>query len=196
MSVRTATGAGLAKRFEGALATSGAGMNNMVGGGERTKTAVESERHGIRMMLVRAHGCRICVALDAVEGIFDRGSDPHAPTVTVAPGTTVPAVDWADVTGVGADACDDAQPQVMVLRTPSGPVGLRIDACLGVRTVSLAHTPPMPTRLRNASGSPLCFLLMLEGRPHLMLEPRGLAGRLAPATTADAGAAAHEVAAP
>lgn len=156
----------------------------MVGGGELTRTTVESERHGIRLMLVRAHGCRICVALDAVEGIVDRDPGAQAPTVSITPGTTVPVVDWADVTGVGGDSCEDAQPQVMVLRTPNGPVGLRIDACLGVRTVSLAHTPPMPTRLRDASGSPLCFLLMLEGRPHLMLEPRGLVTRRAPGEVA------------
>jgi hypothetical protein len=42
----------------------------------------------------------------------------------------------------------------------------------------------MPTRLTDPAGSPLCFLLMLDGRPHLMLEPRGLFARLgdAPAT--------------
>lgn len=164
----------------------------MVGGGELTKT-VDSERHGIRLMLVRTHGCRICVALDAVEGIFDRDVASAAPGWAAS---GVPVVDWADVTGVGAEACDDAQPQVMVLRTPNGPVGLRIDSCLGVRTVSLAHTPPMPTRLRDASGSPLCFLLMLEGRPHLMLEPRGLATRLAPEAPADASAAVQEAATP
>jgi chemotaxis protein histidine kinase CheA len=152
----------------------------MAGGGELTKTVAETEQHGIRLMLVRAHGCRICVALDAVEGIFDRDPDGRAPAVSSTTGATVPVVDWADVTGVGADSCDDEQPQVMVLRTPNGPVGLRIDACLGVRTVSLARTPPMPTRLRDTSGSPLCFLLMLDGRPHLMLEPRGLVARLAP----------------
>jgi len=163
----------------------------MVGGGELTKTVADGERHGIRLMLVRAHGCRICVALDAVEGIFDREAAAGA-----ASGGSVPVVDWADVTGVGADACDDAQPQIMVLRTPGGSVGLRIDACLGVRNVSLAHTPPMPTRLRDASGGPLCFLLMLEGRPHLMLEPRGLVTRLVPGSPEDATAMPAEAAAP
>jgi chemotaxis protein histidine kinase CheA len=165
----------------------------MVGGGELGKRT-EDERHGIRLMLVRTHGCRICVALDAVEGIFELGADASAATMTLPSGTTVPLVDWADVTGAGTDG-DDTATQAMVLRTASGPVALRIDGCLGVRTVSLARTPPMPTRLRDAAGSPLCFLLMLDGRPHLMLEPRGLTARLTtdeprPATLAEAGSTA------
>jgi chemotaxis protein histidine kinase CheA len=148
----------------------------MVGGGK--VEGAEDERSGIRLMLVRAHGCRIGVALDAVEGIFDVGAGAAAATTaTLTNGTTVPLVDWGDVTGVGAGA-DEPSGQIMVLRTPNGPIGLRIDACLGMRSVSLARTPPMPTRLRDASGSPLCFLLMLDGRPHLMLEPRGLITRL------------------
>lgn len=150
----------------------------MVGGARLEGT--EDERNGIRLMLVRAHGCRICVALDAVEGIFDVGAGAAAASsATLAHGTTVPLVDWGDVTGVGAGA-EEPSGQLMVLRTPGGPIGLRIDACLGVRSVSLARTPPMPTRLRDAAGSPLCFLLMLDGRPHLMLEPRGLVTRLGP----------------
>jgi chemotaxis protein histidine kinase CheA len=148
----------------------------MVGGGQLEGT--EDERNGIRLMLVRAHGCRICVALDAVEGIFDVGAGAAAAsTATLANGTTVPLVDWGDVTGVGAGA-EEPSGQVMVLRTPGGPVALRIDACLGMRSVSLSRTPPMPTRLRDANGGPLCFLLMLDGRPHLMLEPRGLVTRV------------------
>jgi len=155
------------------------------------KGSVESERHGIRLMLVRAHGCRICVALDAVEGIFDLGpgADPH--TMTMTQGTTLPVVDWADVTGVAVDPAAEAARHVMVLRTMNGPVGLRVDACLGVRSVSLARTPPMPTRLTDASGSPLCFLLMLDGRPHLMLEPRGLVTRLGQATPNPGDVTAH-----
>ena len=75
----------------------------MVGGGKLEGT--EDERGGIRLMLVRAHGCRICVALDAVEGIFDVGAGAAAATsATLANGSTVPLVDWGDVTGVGAGA--------------------------------------------------------------------------------------------
>jgi chemotaxis protein histidine kinase CheA len=145
----------------------------------------DGERHGIRLMLVQAHGCRICVALDAVEGIFDRTADGAWSTLPTSNGVSVPIVDWADVTGVGMDPSeDDGARHVMVLRTANGPVGLRVDSCLGVRSVSLARTPPMPTRLTDASGSPLCFLLMLDGRPHLMLEPRGLVARLGHAATA------------
>ena len=143
-------------------------------------------------MLVRAHGCRICVALDAVEGIFDVGAGAAAASsATIAHGTTVPLVDWGDVTGVEPGA-EEPSGQIMVLRTPGGPIGLRIDTCLGVRSVSLARTPPMPTRLRDAAGSPLCFLLMLDGRPHLMLEPRGLVTRLGADHPADASGAAHQ----
>ena len=141
-------------------------------------------------MLVRAHGCRICVALDAVEGIFDLGSDADPHTLTTGQGASVPVVDWGDVTGVVADAAGEHAPHVMVLRTVNGSVGLRIDSCLGVRSVSLARTPPMPTRLTDANGSPLCFLLMLDGRPHLMLEPRGLAARLGHTAGGDVGDAA------
>jgi hypothetical protein len=100
----------------------------MVGGGELGKRT-EDERHGIRLMLVRTHGCRICVALDAVEGIFELGADASAATMTLPSGTTVPLVDWADVTGAGTDG-DDTATQAMVLRTASGPVALRIDGCL------------------------------------------------------------------
>jgi chemotaxis protein histidine kinase CheA len=165
----------------------------MVGGGKLEGT--EDERNGIRLMLVSAHGCRICVALDAVEGIFDVGAGAAAAsTATLAHGTTVPLVDWGDVTGVGAGA-EEPSGQIMVLHTPAGPVGLRIDACLGMRSVSLARTPPMPTRLRDANGGPLCFLLMLDGRPHLMLEPRGLVTRLSATPLHDGGGASMEVAA-
>lgn len=147
----------------------------MVGG--ETARGLESERGGIRLMLVRTHGCRICVALDAVEGVLDGPHAPDATTFTLADGTSIPLVDWASVTGVPEPPRTD-ETQVMVLKTASGLVGLRIGACLGVRSVSLARTPPMPTRLTDASGSPLCFLLMLDGRPHLMLEPRALLTRL------------------
>lgn len=141
---------------------------------------VEGEGHGIRMMLVRAHGCRICMALDAVEGIFEVDADRHAPAALVQD-SNLPLVDWAQVSGVPAEPVESApgKVQVMVVRTPAGPVGLRIDACLGVRSVSFARTPPMPTRLRDEAGSPLCFLLPFDGRPHLLLEPRGLLARLA-----------------
>jgi chemotaxis signal transduction protein len=129
-------------------------------------------------MLVRADGCRICVALDAVEGIFDLDGDERRSTIALANGAQVPIVDWGQVTGV-ASAGDAGGRQVMVLRTGGRLVGLRVDACLGVRSVSLARTPPMPTRLADATGQPLCFLLMLDARPHLMLEPRGLLARVA-----------------
>ena len=162
----------------------------------------ESESHGIRLMLVRAHGCRICVALDAVEGIFDLAPGAEPSTLTLPHGARIPVVDFADVTGGGADPSAEGPRHVMVLRTANGPVGLRVDACLGVRSVSLARTPPMPTRLTDASGSPLCFLLMLDGRPHLMLEPRGLVTRLGQSSashlddTSDGREGAPEVTAP
>jgi chemotaxis signal transduction protein len=98
--------------------------------------------------------------------------------LTLPNGVRIPVVDFADVTGVAPDPANDQARHVMVLRSVDGMVGLRVDACLGVRSVSLARTPPMPTRLTDASGNPLCFLLMLDGRPHLMLEPRGLVTRL------------------
>ena len=67
----------------------------MVGG---KLEGTEDERNGIRLMLVRAHGCRICVALDAVEGIFDVGAGAAAAaSATLAHGTTVPLVEWGDV---------------------------------------------------------------------------------------------------
>lgn len=149
----------------------------------------ESDRHAIRLMLVRAQGCRICVALDAVEGVFDRGPGDDPATFTTAAGAPVPIVDWGDVTGVGAAEGGDGAEQVMVLRTLHGPVGLRVECCLGVRSVSLARTPPMPTRLTDGNGGPLCFLLMLDGRPHLMLEPRGLFTRLGHGAAAGAAGA-------
>ncbi len=136
----------------------------------------EDERLGVRLMLVRADGCRICVALDAVEGVFEL-DDPRRASLDLAQGA-VPIVDWGQVTGVASDG-DPGARQVMVLRVGGKLVGLRIEACLGVRSVSLARTPPMPTKLTDESGEPLCFLLMLDGRPHLMLEPRGLLARVA-----------------
>ncbi|MEW6270134.1 MAG: chemotaxis protein CheW [Thermodesulfobacteriota bacterium] len=152
--------------------------------GETARGSFEGERNGIRLMLVRTHGCRICVALDAVEGIFEQHGAADGATFTLAHGATIPLVDWATVTGVPAERPAD-ETQVMVLRSATGLVGLRIGACLGVRSVSLARTPPMPTRLTDAAGSPLCFLLMLDGRPHLMLEPRGLLTRIGAAGAAN-----------
>jgi len=145
-------------------------------------------------MLVRADGCRVCVALDAVEGIFDLDGDQRQSTITLPQGDVVPVVDWGQVTGAGSEG-DVRGHQVMVLRANGKLVGLRIDACLGVRSVSLARTPPMPTRLVDATGQPLCFLLMLDARPHLMLEPRALLARVAPAEPSEP-AGGREAAAP
>jgi hypothetical protein len=146
--------------------------------GVDTARGAEDERHGVRLMLVRADGCRICVALDAVEGIFDLEGEERRSTLALPNGGTVPIVDWGQVTGVAGEG-DGGGRQVMVLRADGRLVGLRVDACLGVRSVSLARTPPMPTRLVDGNGQPLCFLLMLDARPHLMLEPRGLTTRIA-----------------
>lgn len=144
--------------------------------GAETARRSEDERLGVRLMLVRADGCRICVALDAVEGVFELDGDPRRATLDLPQGA-VPIIDWGQVTGVATDG-DPGARQVMVLRVGDKLVGLRVEACLGVRSVSLARTPPMPTRLTDESGEPLCFLLMLDARPHLMLEPRGLLARV------------------
>lgn len=121
------------------------------------------------MLLLRVEDCLVCLALDVVDGVFER-PDPNR---GVAP--TFPIVDWAAVSGVGVSSAPDGEGSLVVVRTESGPVGLRARACLGVRDVSFVESPPIPTRLLGKDGRPLCYLLLVDQQPHFLIEPQALA---------------------
>lgn len=128
--------------------------------------SVSDHRRGARVLVLRADGCRLCVALDVVDGMFpiDPGKEREAPRVET--------VRWRDVTGVNAGAATADATSLVVVRTPNGPVGLAVDDCIGVRDVSFLESPPIPTRWTDASERPLSYLLLLDGTPHVLVEPR------------------------
>ena len=140
--------------------------------------AAEAHPHATRLMLVVADGCRVGVALDSVEGVYDLLRADAPDCARLPDGAAIPLVAWSEIAGVPPAAQSPEAPHVMVVRTASGPIGFAADACLGVRDVSFAR-PPLPTALVAASGDPLCLLLSLDRRPHFLLDPRALADTLA-----------------
>jgi len=134
-------------------------------GGEESRKGGST---GARMLLLRAEGCLLCMALDVVEGVF-----PH-PIEEGAEFSSVDVVDWAAVSGLGSASTPSTPGTLVVVRTETGPIGLRADACLGVRDVSFLATPPIPTRLLTKEGRPLCYLVLVDRQPHFLLEPQAL----------------------
>ncbi len=120
------------------------------------------------MLLLRAEGCLLCVALDVVEGVFAHPAQEGSRQASVE------VVDWTDVSGVGRDLGTSTGGSLVLVRTASGPVGLRTDACLGVRDISFLESPPIPTRLLEKEGRPLCYLLLVDRQPHFLIEPQAL----------------------
>jgi hypothetical protein len=126
-----------------------------------------------RVLLLRADGCVLCVALDAVQGVH--ACDGVSQDAVTLPGARrIPAVRWTAISGVRGIEPRPRPRWVAVVRTPAGPVALEAEDCLGVRAVSLLESPPVPTHLVDASGSPLCYLVLLDERPCFLLEPRAL----------------------
>ncbi|MBM4268141.1 MAG: hypothetical protein FJ144_16270 [Deltaproteobacteria bacterium] len=117
--------------------------------------------------MLRADGCLLCIALEAVEGVFEDEPDRVA---------SWPVVDWATVSGLadaGAERSESSQ--LVLVRTGASHVALRVEACLGVRSISLLDHPPVPTYLTDPHGHPLCYLLNLDRRVHFLVEPGALA---------------------
>ena len=149
----------------------------------------EAHPHATRLMLVVADGCRVGVALDSVDGVYDLLRADAPDSARLPDGLAIPLVAWNEVAGVPPPALAVEAQHVMVVRTASGPIGFAADACLGVRDVSFAK-PPLPTSLVGSSGDPLCLLLSLDRRPHFLLDPRALADAL----SARVKTTAHEAA--
>jgi len=126
---------------------------------------------GVRVMVSLVDGCRVAIPLDAIEETHDAGG---AAPATHPGGRPAPLVDWCDLTGVAREP-GTTRKQVLVVRTPAGPIGFGSDASLGIRELSLGSTPAIPTRLRDVDGEPLCFLLMIDREPYFLLDPRALA---------------------
>jgi len=118
------------------------------------------------MLLLRAEGCLLCFALDAVDGVFTRSGEDARPSIET--------VDWSDISGVGSGSPEGEAGTLVVVQTESGPMGLRAEACLGVRDVSFLESPPIPTRLIAKDGQPLCYMLLVDQQPHFLIEPRAL----------------------
>jgi hypothetical protein len=134
-------------------------------GGEECR---KSGSTGARMLLLRAEGCSLCVALDVVEGVYEH------PAGEGSRSASIDVVDWTDVSGFGPGGMPQARGSLVVIRTNAGPIGLQTDACLGVREVSFLETPPIPTRLLDEGGRPLCYLLRVDGQAHFLIEPHAL----------------------
>lgn len=118
------------------------------------------------MLLLRAEGCLLCLALDVVDGVFTQSGEQARPSIET--------VEWAEISGVGSGSTEGAGGSLVVVQTDSGPMGLRADACLGVRDISFLESPPIPTRLIAKDGQPLCYMLLVDRQPHFLVEPRAL----------------------
>ena len=136
----------------------------------------------VRVMVCMIDGCRVAIPLDAIVETLDRASfDARARQDR---SYSVPLVDWSDLIGMASDEL--VRSQVVVVRTGRDAAGLGVDACLGVRELSLRATSPVATHLCDAQGEPLCFLLRGDGELHLLLDPRAVAR--APRAAAQGGA--------
>lgn len=141
------------------------GQSGSVMGGEERR---RSGTVGARMLLLRAEGCLLCLALDAVVGVFSSDDESRR--------GTAPIVDWTSVSGIGRrESAPTSGGSLVLVRTDSRIVGLRVDGCLGVRDVSFLESPPIPTRLLEKEGRPVCYLLMVDRQPHFLIEPHALA---------------------
>ena len=141
------------------------GQSGSVMGGEESR---RSGTVGARMLLLRAESCLLCLALDAVVGVFPSDDESRR--------DTAPIVDWTAVSGIGRrESAPTSEGSLVLVRTASGMVGLRVDGCLGVRDVSFLESPPIPTRLLEKEGRPLGYLLMVDRQPHFLIEPHALA---------------------
>jgi hypothetical protein len=136
---------------------------------------------GVRVMVCLVDGCRVAIPLDAIEETHDAGSAAQAAHPSSQP---APLVDWCDLTGVPREP-GISRKQVLVVRTPTGPIGFGSDQSLGIRELSLGSTPAIPTEMRDAAGEPLCFLLVIDREPYFLLDPRALARAEAAAGVAE-----------
>lgn len=132
------------------------------------------------MLLLRADGCLLCLALDVVEGVF-------ADSDTESASSALATVSWSAVSGVQGSATGPSGGCLVVVRTDAGKVGLRAETCLGVRDVSFVESPPIPTRMLGKNGQPLCYLVLVDRRPHFLIEPRALADATSEGRPARAG---------
>lgn len=107
----------------------------------------------------------MCLPLDAVENVFEH-SDAGCSEVETRT--------WSSIAGFDGAPRPASTTAKVVLRTPQGRIGLAIEKCLGVRDVSFQETTPIPTRIVDQNGRPLCHLLPLDGRAYFFLEPRAL----------------------
>ena len=117
------------------------------------------------MLVVRADGCSLCLPIDAVVSVLEHGAKTELPGEVRT---------WSSITGLEPATGPGATTATVSLRTTAGIAGLKIEKCMGVREVSLRETAPIPTQFVDSSGSPLCHLLLIDGRPHFLLEPRAL----------------------
>ena len=117
------------------------------------------------MLVVRADGCSLCLPLDAVVNVIEHGAETELPGEVRT---------WSGIAGLEATSGGGSTTATVSLHSTAGIAGLAIEKCVGVREVSLRENTPIPTQLVDGSGSPLCHLLLLDGQPHFLLEPRAL----------------------
>lgn len=140
---------------------------------ERESSDLPSRRHVSRLMLVLADGCRVCVALEAVEGVFDLAAEGGEDSPD-AGDSRLPVVRWGDLIGVPPPAGAPPPSQMLVLRTPAGRAALAVERCLGVRDAAFGSAAVLPTTWTDGSGEAWCWIHLLDGKTHFILDPRAL----------------------
>lgn len=138
----------------------------------RSPGGPDGRRHVSRLMLVRADGCRVCFGLDSVDGLFELADAAEGEATLPIGGERVPLVSWNEVVGLPPLPGDGAT-LLLVVRTPSGRVGLAVDACIGVRDAAFSSAL-LPTRLAGGTGECCCFVHLLDRQPHFIVDPRAL----------------------
>ncbi len=150
-------------------------------GGVETRTKGAAVQ---RVLVVESNECSICIALDVVEGVHP---------LHTAPDDLDRSVTWAKIVGNPEhDAAMDSEGWIVVVRHGRSRVGLRVDRCVGIRGISLLARPPVPTRLLEPGGEPVCHLLEIDERIHFLLDPRALRSRRDVEANAAAAAANGE----
>jgi hypothetical protein len=147
----------------------------MNGAGLVAARADETEAR-LRVVVLLADGCRVCIGIEALEGVYDAPGDREHDCAVLPDGRSVPLIDWRDVTQseVSSDVSPPPRRVCGVLRTKAGALALAADACAGIRELSFVAAPPSPTRLEDPDGEPLCFFFQLDGAPHFLLEPEAV----------------------
>lgn len=83
-------------------------------------------------------------------------------------------VDLRDAFGLTALLGTTQRREVLVVRTPSFPLAVPADSCVGIRDLAFGERPPVPSSLVRDGGFAAGHLVALDGRPMAILDPAHL----------------------